>query len=421
MQRLIIEYKKHNQSRFIWLNKNIKSFYFIGHSTFSDFYLSSEWRNEFNLLIYSIDTHWYVKDARMQSNQPSQILTKDGLFFQHPQSGEQLNIFIHHHELFKKNPILQNEQKLLYIKRYKNKIIDVTQIKPNDNHYVTQTIDLNQISSLVFEQKVNIKKYIAGFIVAMSTLIFIITTSTNNRPIVINETKKYNQIQLMRQPVRQSLPVSQTKQVASNRAQQSNKTKSQNTRHFRFGNYFQRMNKPKVIQIQNQQSPQSHSLLAMNSMSAMGNQIESLSSKAEGLLQSENFKERGRNIQSLSTIDQTQLNLKGHLKIIDNQTEITGGLDKSIIQEHIQTHLGQILYCYERQLSVTPDLNGKLNVKFIINSQGKIDTVEFTDNSLKNLEVEKCMQQQIARWSFPQPKNGTKVQVSYPFLFKSLK
>lgn len=105
--------------------------------------------------------------------------------------------------------------------------------------------------------------------------------------------------------------------------------------------------------------------------------------------------------------------------ILEEETEVEGGLDREVISKVIQTELGQIRYCYERQLSATPDLYGKIQVKFTIGSEGKVVAQSIGSTSVNNAMVEGCILRRIAGWQFPKPKGGTQVIVSYPFLFKS--
>lgn len=110
---------------------------------------------------------------------------------------------------------------------------------------------------------------------------------------------------------------------------------------------------------------------------------------------------------------------QGGVGLIEEESEIVGGLDREIIAQYIKTQLGQILYCYERQLSASPDLYGKIAVKFTIAGTGSVETQSINDTTLKNRNVENCILNKVAKWKFPEPRGGTKVLVTYPFLFKS--
>lgn len=109
----------------------------------------------------------------------------------------------------------------------------------------------------------------------------------------------------------------------------------------------------------------------------------------------------------------------GGVGLIEEESEISGGLDREVIAQYIKTQLGQILYCYERQLSANPDLYGKVAVRFTISGNGQVVTQAINDTTLKNTSVEGCILNKVAKWKFPEPKGGTKVLVTYPFLFKS--
>lgn len=109
----------------------------------------------------------------------------------------------------------------------------------------------------------------------------------------------------------------------------------------------------------------------------------------------------------------------GGVGLIEEESEIVGGLDREVIAQYIKSQLGQILYCYERQLSANPELFGKVAVKFTIAGTGSVETQTIGDTTLKNATVEGCILNKVAKWKFPAPAGGTKVLVTYPFLFKS--
>ena len=109
----------------------------------------------------------------------------------------------------------------------------------------------------------------------------------------------------------------------------------------------------------------------------------------------------------------------GGVGLIEEESEVEGGLDREVIAQYIKTQLGQILYCYERQLSANPDLYGKVAVKFTIGGTGHVISQLIGDSTLKSQPVEGCILNKVSKWKFPEPKGGTKVVVTYPFLFKS--
>lgn len=110
----------------------------------------------------------------------------------------------------------------------------------------------------------------------------------------------------------------------------------------------------------------------------------------------------------------------GKVGIIEEEILMDGGLDREVIAAYIRSKLGQIRYCYERQLASNSDLHGKIKVKFTIGSKGKVVAQRVASTTLKNAIVEGCILRRVATWKFPTPKGGTEVDVSYPFLFKSV-
>lgn len=107
--------------------------------------------------------------------------------------------------------------------------------------------------------------------------------------------------------------------------------------------------------------------------------------------------------------------------VLEEESEVDGGLDKEAIARVIRSQLGQIRYCYERQLSANPDLYGKIMIKFTIGAAGSVVAQAIGNTSLNNAMVEGCILRRVAGWQFPTPKGGTNVLVTYPFLFKSTK
>jgi hypothetical protein len=106
--------------------------------------------------------------------------------------------------------------------------------------------------------------------------------------------------------------------------------------------------------------------------------------------------------------------------LVDEESVVDGGLDRDAIAEVIKRNIGQIRYCYERQLSSNPDLYGKVMVRFTIDAGGEVAGPKIEATTLKSAMVEGCILRRLASWKFPLPRGGTQVNVTYPFLFKAL-
>ncbi len=110
----------------------------------------------------------------------------------------------------------------------------------------------------------------------------------------------------------------------------------------------------------------------------------------------------------------------GTVGILTEETKVEGGLDKDVIAAVINSHLGEIRYCYERELSADPNLYGKMQVKFVIDASGSVINPRIGISTLQNAMVEGCILRRLVTWQFPRPKGGTKVFVTYPFMFKAI-
>lgn len=163
--------------------------------------------------------------------------------------------------------------------------------------------------------------------------------------------------------------------------------------------------------------PTGRALAALGSLSKSGKDW-SAEGKGTGITISTKGKAGGVGTAGMGTLALGKTG-QGGVGLLEDESEIVGGLDREVIAAYIRSQLGQILYCYERQLSAQPDLYGKVAVKFTIAGDGTIETQRIGDTTLKNATVEGCILQRVAKWKFPTPEGGTKVMVTYPFLFKS--
>lgn len=105
---------------------------------------------------------------------------------------------------------------------------------------------------------------------------------------------------------------------------------------------------------------------------------------------------------------------------LEEEALVEGGLDRDQIAAVINRHIGEIIYCYERGLQVSPGLSGRVNEHFIINGAGRVSLANVTSSSLKSAQVEGCITSHLKSWQFPKPVGGVNVKVTYPFVLKRL-
>lgn len=96
---------------------------------------------------------------------------------------------------------------------------------------------------------------------------------------------------------------------------------------------------------------------------------------------------------------------------------VMGSLDKSTVEGVIKRHLNPIRYCYQRELTKDPTLQGKLVVKFGIGADGTVRSASIASDTLGNDALGGCVVGRVMRMTFAAPGGGGTVEVSYPFVF----
>ena len=85
----------------------------------------------------------------------------------------------------------------------------------------------------------------------------------------------------------------------------------------------------------------------------------------------------------------------------------------------INQHIGEIQFCYEKQLRTTPGLSGRVVLEWTVNPQGRVTVVKVAQSSLASSEATNCMISKLKGWKFPQPRGGA-VTIVFPFVFNTV-
>lgn len=99
--------------------------------------------------------------------------------------------------------------------------------------------------------------------------------------------------------------------------------------------------------------------------------------------------------------------------------DVSGALDKRVIQKVVRNHFGELRACYERELAKVKGLSGKVQVTWLVSADGNVANAVVTETTLKNKTVETCISNAIKRWRFPKPAGGAPCKVTYPFVLES--
>ncbi len=98
---------------------------------------------------------------------------------------------------------------------------------------------------------------------------------------------------------------------------------------------------------------------------------------------------------------------------------LLGALRKDQIDRVIKAHLAQIRYCYQKELNRDPSLEGKVTIRFVIDRRGHVSRATVDSSSLGNAVVEQCVAGRFMGFTFPEPRGGGIVIVTYPFIFNA--
>ncbi|HNK44493.1 MAG TPA: AgmX/PglI C-terminal domain-containing protein [Pseudomonadota bacterium] len=108
----------------------------------------------------------------------------------------------------------------------------------------------------------------------------------------------------------------------------------------------------------------------------------------------------------------------GAPEVVPGTAEVRGSLDKELIRRIIRRHINEVKFCYERELTRTPNMEGRVMVNFTIGPTGGVVASIVQSSTLGNPVVEQCIAGALRRWEFPRPQGGI-VVVTYPFVLKA--
>lgn len=106
-------------------------------------------------------------------------------------------------------------------------------------------------------------------------------------------------------------------------------------------------------------------------------------------------------------------------RIRTGNADVRGSLSREVIRRVIRRHINEVRFCYEQQLNQRPDLEGRVQVSFIISPTGAVQSATVGASTMNNSAVEGCIAQAVRRWTFPAPDGGGVVGVNYPFVLSS--
>lgn len=91
---------------------------------------------------------------------------------------------------------------------------------------------------------------------------------------------------------------------------------------------------------------------------------------------------------------------------------------RELVMRVIKRHQSEIRFCYETELKRSPELEGKVTVRWSIDGSGNVTDALIAESGLGSDPVEACILQRVKRWSFPEPKSGNEVVITFPWVFR---
>lgn len=95
-------------------------------------------------------------------------------------------------------------------------------------------------------------------------------------------------------------------------------------------------------------------------------------------------------------------------------SEISSSLAPAVIRRVVRRHSNEVRSCYAQGLAQDPRLSGRVTVRFVIGSEGRVIGVTVVEDTLPSPSVGECIARAVRRWEFPPPEGGV-VTVTYPF------
>ncbi len=101
-----------------------------------------------------------------------------------------------------------------------------------------------------------------------------------------------------------------------------------------------------------------------------------------------------------------------------SQAKAGEGLTREQIHGGMQKNTAEVFGCYKSEIKKHPELKGRIQLSFDIDSQGKVINSKISKTTLNHKPTENCVVEKSKIWIFPQPIGTQPVHVEYPFEFR---
>ncbi|MBI5235307.1 MAG: AgmX/PglI C-terminal domain-containing protein [Deltaproteobacteria bacterium] len=94
--------------------------------------------------------------------------------------------------------------------------------------------------------------------------------------------------------------------------------------------------------------------------------------------------------------------------------------DESKVYATVRSYIGGLKFVYNNALRKDPSLKGKLTVKIVITTAGKVGAVENVATTLQSPDAVEAIIQRIYKWKFPELEGGQDFTITYTFDFSPM-
>ncbi len=99
--------------------------------------------------------------------------------------------------------------------------------------------------------------------------------------------------------------------------------------------------------------------------------------------------------------------------------KMAGGRSRPSIMRIVRRNMTALRYAYNSQLLKTPDIKGKIVVKWSIDASGKVISCRIVSSTMNNKAFEEIVRKKISRWKFKRINvPGDVTSITYPFVFQ---
>jgi hypothetical protein len=98
----------------------------------------------------------------------------------------------------------------------------------------------------------------------------------------------------------------------------------------------------------------------------------------------------------------------------------TGISDPASVNKTVKKNMSALKNCYEKALKKNENLEGKISVKFVISTNGRVTSVDATKDSMGDAGVTACVLDKFKGFTFEKPEGGSVTYV-FPLVFKAAK